>query len=195
LYGGVGSFGDGAAMRAAPISAFFPLSNIEELAEEVNLCSVLTHTHSYGISGAVLQAVAVLLALNDVPVDSWMRTFFELNIESAYKIKLEDVERALRMKASPIEAARVVGNGSDALDAVPAAIYSVMVNHCNIPESILFAVAMGGDTDTIGAMAGAIAGAASGAENIPSDWFNNLENEKEGMGFIDALIRNVIKVG
>jgi poly(ADP-ribose) glycohydrolase ARH3 len=154
---------------------------------EVRACSLLTHTHPYGISGAVLQAYAVSLALNNVPPREWMTRLFSFPIESAYKIKLEKVERCLSRQASSHESAREIGNGADALEAVPAAIYSVMRNPSSLADAVLFAVSMGGDTDTIGAMAGAVSGALHGAQGIPAEWLSHLENENEGRDFITAL--------
>jgi len=68
LYNGTGNFGDGAAVRVAPISCFFNRNQTAELYEQVHRCVLLTHTHAYGISGAILQATGVLFALNEVPV-------------------------------------------------------------------------------------------------------------------------------
>jgi len=193
LYGGAGSFGDGAAMRAAPISAFFSIEEIDKMAEQVRRSSLLTHTHPYGIAGAILQAYAVLLALNDVPIENWLNIFFSSKIDSAFKITLERIARCLDRQATPQESAREIGNGADALEAVPAAIYSVMRNKSSFADAVLFAVSMGGDTDTIGAMAGAISGALAGVGSIPSDWLTKLENEREGKDFIYQLIQKAPK--
>ena len=188
LYGGLGSFGDGAAMRAGPISAFFSLNEIDALTEQVRLCSLLTHTHPYGIAGAVLHSYAVLMALNDVPTGEWLSRFFSFPTESVFKIKLEAIERCLERASSPHESAREIGNGSDALEAIPAALFSVMRNSHSFVDAVLGAVSMGGDADTIGAMAGAIAGARFGIQGIPPEWLVQLENGIEGKDFIAALV-------
>lgn len=193
LYGGMGSFGDGAAMRVAPISAFFSIKSIEDFTEQVKLCSSLTHTHPYGISGAVLQGYAVLLALNEVSPEDWFTHFYQLEIESAYKIKLGDVARALKHQASAHESVRMVGNGADALDAVSAAIYSFLRNPSSFEDSLTFAISMGGDTDTIAAMTGAIAGAFWGYKRIPSWLLGSLENGKNGRVLVEKLISKAVE--
>jgi poly(ADP-ribose) glycohydrolase ARH3 len=43
-------------------------------------------------------------------------------------------------------------------------------------DVVLFAVSLGGDTDTIAAMAGAIAGAYLGVDAVPNKWRLKLEN-------------------
>jgi poly(ADP-ribose) glycohydrolase ARH3 len=188
LYNGSGSFGDGAAMRVAPISAFFSLNEVSDLMEQVRLCSVLTHTHPYGISGACLQAFCVELALNDVPFEGWLPRLFSFPMESVYKIKLETIKKCLEKESSPNDGAREIGHDADALDAVPAALFAVLRNTTSFADAVLFAVSMGGDTDTIGAMAGAIAGARWGLAGIPSTWLDQLENGDEGRDFIRDLI-------
>jgi poly(ADP-ribose) glycohydrolase ARH3 len=195
LYGGGGSFGDGAAMRVAPISAFFAIDEVNELLEQVRLCSMLTHTHPYGIAGAGVQAYIVLLALNDIPSGEWLPRLFSFPTESVYKIKFEAIKKCLEQGSSPHDGAREIGNDADALDAIPAAFFSVLRNPDSFTDAVLFAVAMGGDTDTIGAMAGAIAGARFGKQGIPPEWFTHLENEAEGRDFISALARKAMPVG
>jgi poly(ADP-ribose) glycohydrolase ARH3 len=193
LYNGAGSFGDGAAMRAAPVSAFFKLDEVGELSEQVRKCSFLTHTHPYGIAGAILQAHVVLLALNNIPPEKWLGMLFSSDIESAFKITLEKVVRCLERQATASESAREIGNGADALEAVPAAIYSVMRNKGAFSDAVLFAVSMGGDTDTIGAMAGALAGSCFGMRKMPVEWMMYLENEREGKDFIAELVKKALK--
>jgi len=50
-----------------------------------------------------------------------------------------------------------------------------------------YAVSLGGDTDTIGAMTGAIAGALHGVEAIPAEWYDALENSPKGRDYVGAL--------
>lgn len=54
------------------------------------------------------------------------------------------------------------------------ALYSFLRSPNSFKESVLFAINLGGDTDTIGAMAGAISGAYLGHSKIPSGWKNSL---------------------
>ena len=192
LYNGSGNFGDGGAVRIAPICCFFNRNQFTELYEQIHRCVLLTHTHSYGISGAVLQAAAVHLALNDVPVDEWMPLLFKLPLESAFKIKLGRVQQCLENRATVHEAAKDIGNGSEAIEAVPAAVFSTLRNIDSVIDTILFAVSMGGDCDTIGAMAGALAGARLGAHTIAPAYLSAVENEHEGLDFIKGLIHNAV---
>jgi len=76
-----------------------------------------------------------------------------------------------------------LGNGIEAFNSVPAAIYSFLVNPGSFAQAALYAVSLGGDTDTIGAMSGAISGAYLGIEAIPGKWEGKLENR----GYIREL--------
>lgn len=189
LYNGSGSFGNGAAVRVAPIALFFEVHETAALNEQVHRCALLTHTHPYGIAGALLHATAVLMALNDVPENEWITRIFKLSIESAFKIKLGRVTQCLERKASAHESVKEIGNGPQAIEAVPAALYSVLRHPDSFIDSLLFSISMGGDTDTIGAMAGALAGSRLGAERIPGELFEQVENGEEGLDFIRELIK------
>jgi poly(ADP-ribose) glycohydrolase ARH3 len=61
LFGGKGSFGNGAAMRAAPVGLLY--FDSPNLYQEASLSASVTHAHPVGIDGAAVQAKAVGLAL------------------------------------------------------------------------------------------------------------------------------------
>ena len=69
-----------------------------------------------------------------------------------------------------------MGNGIEAFNSVPTAIYSFLVQSNSFAKAVLSAISLGGDTDTIGAMTGAISGAYLGIESIPDSWKGKLEN-------------------
>jgi poly(ADP-ribose) glycohydrolase ARH3 len=49
----------------------------------------------------------------------------------------------------------------------------------NPERCIMETVELGGDTDTLGAMAGALAGALHGTSWLPLRWYDNIENEND----------------
>ncbi|MCK4721866.1 MAG: ADP-ribosylglycohydrolase family protein, partial [Dehalococcoidia bacterium] len=55
----------------------------------------------------------------------------------------------------------------------------------------LFAVSLGGDTDTIAAMTGAISGAYLGAGSIPDRWRVKLENRL----YVEELAEKLYEIG
>lgn len=54
-------------------------------------------------------------------------------------------------------------------------------------RTIIYAVSLGGDTDTIATMAGAIAGAYYGIESIPERWQRICEGTQEAKTFADSF--------
>lgn len=191
LYNGSGSFGDGAAVRVAPIALFFQLDETDAFYKEIQQCTLLTHTHPYGLAGALLHATAIILALNNVSENEWITRIFKLPIESAFKIKLGRVVQCLDRKASAHESVKEIGNGPQAIEAVPAALYSFLRHPDSFLDALLFSISMGGDTDTIGAMTGALAGARMGETPIPDELIEQMENGKEGLDFIRQLATQV----
>ena len=58
-FNGRGSFGNGAAMRIAPVALYSLKKSEEALVDLVKKTSVITHSNVIGVNGAVLQALAV----------------------------------------------------------------------------------------------------------------------------------------
>jgi poly(ADP-ribose) glycohydrolase ARH3 len=75
---------------------------------------------------------------------------------------------------------------------VPTAIYAFL-STCDFKSAVIYAVSLGGDADTIGAMTGAIAGACYGMEGIPSQWRETVENRE----YIEQLAKKLwdVKIG
>jgi poly(ADP-ribose) glycohydrolase ARH3 len=61
-------------------------------------------------------------------------------------------------------------------------------------QTIGHAILLGGDTDTIAAMAGAVSGAYLGASAIPADLLASLEDGHQGRSYIDDLATRLFEV-
>ena len=85
------------------------------------------------------------------------------------------------------EAAEILQCGIEAHLSVPAAIYAFLARPDNFTAAVGYAVRLGNDTDTVGAMCGAIAGAYHGASTIPDNWLAAMENGETGRDYITAL--------
>ncbi len=190
-FNGHGSYGNGAAMRVAPVSLFFSLQETTELFETVKASAAVTHSHNLGIQGAELQAFAVLLALNGVPESQWYRHITELAFDDVYRRKIGIVNSCLKQELPVNDSAERIGNGIIAHEAVPAALYAFLRKSFSFKEALIKALSLGGDTDTIGAMTGAIAGAKFGIDGIPKEWIDILENNIEGKDFIMEMVENL----
>jgi len=186
LFGGSGSYGNGAAMRVAPVGLFY-YDDLEQLRAVAYGQSQITHAHELGKEGALLQAYAVALATKADPSFGLDSSAFLKKLEAftrneVYKQKLERVWGLLG-ETSRLRVVRELGNGIEAYNSVPTAIYSFLRNPDSFEECVLYALSLGGDTDTIGAMAGAISGTYHGVEAIPEEWKSKLE----GRDYIEKL--------
>jgi poly(ADP-ribose) glycohydrolase ARH3 len=178
LYPG-GSYGNGSAMRIAPVGILYH-DDPKKLKEVAYNSSQLTHSHNLAKEGAALEAYAVAYATSLLPSSSFNQDEFlaelrQFTEHEVYRKKLGRMESLLG-KGDKAEVIRELGNGIEAQSSVPTAIYSFLSHPQSFEEAISFAIALGGDTDTIGAMTGAISGAYLGVRHIPDDWGGKLEN-------------------
>ncbi len=191
-FGGSGSFGNGAAMRMAPIGAFFH-DDTEALVAAAEGSSRITHTHSLGVGGGVAQAVAVALAVRADPQsgfapDAFLAELLSLTADYPdFQSYLRPVRELLTASPPRDEVIRVLGNGVAAHRSVPLALYAFLSHADSFEEAVVYAVNCGGDADTIGAMTGAIAGAYHGLQAIPQRWLERLEDGDKGLSYVKAL--------
>jgi len=195
LFGGQGSFGNGAAMRIAPLGLFFHRS--PDLYEQACLSASVTHAHPVGMDGAAVQACAIAQAVTlnpeePFPFDVFCRRLAQLARTPELRGKMEMVKALITQGISPSQAAGHLGRGVAVQESLPFAIYAFL-RHPHYFGSCLFcAVLHGGDRDTLGAMACAILGAYLGVEAIPQEWQNKLENHQyiEGLAMRLAEMSN-----
>lgn len=185
-----GSWANGAAMRVAPVAlAFYPSAGDVARAAEAQ-AEVTGHSHPVGRSGARLQALAVLGALRRGAEGRELDP--EELLEEVGDVLPEVFSRALdwiarHLEASPDDAARTLGVGARASDSVPAALWAFLSRRDDPEEAVVRAVTLGGDADTIGAMAGALAGAYHGASALPERWLGVLEDGERGRSYAEEL--------
>ncbi len=184
LFDGEGSYGNGAAMRVAPV-ALHAYPNQRRAAEIAHKTALITHTHREGIDGAVAQAVAITALLQATPGSSpeeLTRIVLAHVKSSVFRSKLMFIDDHIRERGLS-GMADVLGTGIAAHTSVPPAFsptQSASVTRC--------AISLGGDTDTIAAMTGALAGAHNGLSAIPENW-QAVEGAGELIALADALTR------
>lgn len=182
LFGGEGSYGNGAAMRVAPLGAFLA-DDLATVTEEAHRSAEVTHTHAEGIAGAIAVAVAAAFAARQRirPTIGGPRTFIDAIIphvpESEVRRGLILLYEQLGPRANLAKAASLVGNGSlvSAADTVPLCLWAAG-SHLNDYESALWETAgVLGDMDTNCAIVGGIVAACVGASAIPAEWLQRRE--------------------
>lgn len=181
LFGGKGSFGNGAAMRITPLGLFF--HNSVQMYEHACDSAEVTHSHPVGKDGAALQARAVAQAVKLDPQEEFqgnlsIKDLIDFSRTNEIRKKMELLEELLHGNVAPALAAKQLGQSVAVQESMPFAIYSFLRCPRSFVDCLDCAIMHGGDRDTLGAMAGAISGAFLGVEAIPSGWRRKLENRQ-----------------
>ncbi len=192
LFGGKGSYGNGAAMRIAPVGIFY-YDNADKLREIAYKSSHVTHSHELGKEGAALQAFSIALAVQGTEKEAMLHDLKEFVKNRIYKEKLRKIEALLAKEADKKAIISELGNGEEAFNSVPTAIYSFL-RFDSFKDAVVYAISLGGDADTIGAMTGAISGAYYGEGAIPEEWEEKLEEGKKGRSYIKWLAEELYRV-
>jgi len=179
LFGGVGSLGNGAAMRIVPVGLFF--HNSPNLYEKACICASTTHAHPVGMDGAAVQARAVSLAVNLDPKEAFpYKAFIDSLIDFTITPEIEEkillVQKLINAQGPPSFAAEQLGRTVAVHESLPFALYSFLRHPKSFEDCLFCATLNGGDRDTLGAMACAISGAYLGIESISQSWRQKLEN-------------------
>jgi ADP-ribosylglycohydrolase len=173
LFGG-GSFGNGAAMRVAPVGAYF-FRDLRRAAKEAGLSAMITHAHPEAQAGASAVAVAAGIAANrPYPRGrDFLREVLPLIPESLTQKKLR---RALEIPGDDLEeAARELGTGYEVSvqDTVPFCLWSAAYHLEDFKAALWWTVQGLGDRDTTCAIVGGIV--ALSASELPADWLMRRE--------------------
>jgi ADP-ribosylglycohydrolase len=181
VFRGQGSLGNGAAMRAAPIGAYFA-EDPTEVARQAQLSAAITHAHPDGQAGAVAVAVAASVARLLGRAATPDAVFDAVLKHTPDGPTREGLERAATGALADATAAAVtLGDGAlvRSSDTVPLSIWCA-AHHLNDYRTAL-EVAMeacvrpAADRDTVGAIVGSIVVLSAGFESIPREWHHARE--------------------
>jgi poly(ADP-ribose) glycohydrolase ARH3 len=193
LFGGQGSFGNGAAMRIAPVGLFFHDS--PDLYEPARASASVTHAHPIGVDGAAVLAWATAQAVRLNPQEPFpFERFSQGLIDFARTAEIRDkmvLARTLIVEGvPPPDAARRLGRSVAVHKSMPFAIYAFLRHPQSFEACLFCAILHGGDRDTLGAMACAVSGAYLGIEAIPQAWRGKIENRQH----IEELARQLAEM-
>lgn len=166
---------NGAAMRVTPIGIAASTSDRQLFADAVWSSCQVTHATRQGFQSAALVAAAVSLGIDAGAADvtdllweavDFVRSLPERGAWSPEPDVVAATHRALKLAAQPASSlewlAEQIGTSVAAAQAIPMAF--ALLARDPSPRVLLQAANLGGDTDTIGAIAGAILGASLGVE-------------------------------
>lgn len=174
-FAGQGSWGNGAAMRAAPLGAWHA-DDLDTVTEQAARQSEVSHYHPEAVAAAVAVALAAALATRSRGGPVPARPDFLRAV--AERLPDSDVRSGVRVAARMSErtsvrhAAEVLGSGyrMSGPDTVPYALWCAAGHLDDLHEGLWHTVAGRGDIDTTCAIAGGVIAARTGVAALPPAW-------------------------
>ena len=188
LFGGRGSWGNGAAMRVAPLGAYFA-DDLDAVIREAERSTVVTHAHPEAAAGAVAVAVAAALACQAraepalLQPDVFLGRVLDHVPDGMVREKIRHA-RNLAPGSSVTLAVSALGNGTgiSAQDTVPFVLWCAAQRLESYQEALWLTVSGLGDRDTTCAMVGGIVACYTGVEGVPELWREAREELPEWFG-------------
>jgi ADP-ribosylglycohydrolase len=151
-----GSFGNGAAMRVSPVG--FAFDTEREVLSEARKTAKFSHDHPEGIKGAQAVALAIWLARTGAPKAVILSELAQ-RFGYAFDFTLDEIRPDFGIDLS-------------CQGTVPQAVVAFLESD-SFEDAVRNAISLGGDSDTLGCIAGAIAHAFYGA--LPAPIMHNME--------------------
>ncbi len=188
-----GSYGNGGAMRAPAVGLFFASDSDASIAAAASDVAAVTHAHPLAREGAIVVALATAMALNgegSKHIVHRLRAAVK-SAEHAARLGTAQAWLETRTAVAPRAVAAGLGNGVAAVQSCVTAVYLALA-FINRPfdDLLAFAIQLGGDVDTIAAMAGAIWGAARGVQELPEARLNRLEQRERLTGLVSSFAQS-----
>ena len=196
---------NGAAMRVSPLGCLLPARDLDAFIDDVALASSPTHKSDLAIAGAVVVAWAISRAMEG---EAWTDiveslpaialhaqqkriTTFSASLSARLEMALKIVRNADGAEAASEQLYQVIGAGTSTIESVACAIAMVELAQTDPNRCAILCANLGGDTDTIGAMATAICGALQGISAINPAWKQELDtvNQLDFNRYATALAR------
>jgi ADP-ribosylglycohydrolase len=177
LFDGQGSWGNGAAMRVAPLGAWYA-GEPELAARQAELSALTTHHHHEAVAGAVaVAATAAIAAGPDCPADAGRLLGAVLDLVPSSAVHA-GVRRAVDMldydDVATVAAVLGCGRRTSAQDTVPFALWSAARHLGDYERAFWTTARAGGDVDTTCAIVGGIVASRPGGEP-PRTWTDRTE--------------------
>ncbi len=184
-FDGQGSWGNGAAMRVAPLGAWFA-DDLDQVVTQSGLSAAVTHAHPEATAGAIAVAVAAALAVRGATAQELLSGVIARTPDSEVASRLARVAgRAFTLQPQWI--AGEVGCGAliSAPDTVPYAIWCAARHIDDLTEALWATASAGGDIDTPCAIVGGIIAGRTGLHAVPEEWLHARE-PLPALGSVDS---------
>ena len=183
---------NGAAMRIAPVGLWH-FDDADQLVRDVELASFVTHRHPLAVDGAVAiaTAVAYVATWGDIDTASFLDAVrgSVADRSPALADRIGELHEWLPLTEAAALAAIVADEGRDkgrgfgvpatAEPTVLASLYVFLKSPDDYMATVGRALRVGGDVDTVAAIAGAISGARNGLDAIPANLVAGVKDSAE----------------
>ncbi len=160
--------GNGSIMRLAPIPIYFH-KDIKKTIQYSAESSLTTHGSRECIESCMFLGAILNLFINNVNNKSKEELLFNSNLENILNLKEPKVIQLLNGDSWLKLKYEELPNTGYVIDTLISSLWCLYYSN-NFEESLILAVNLCGDADTIGAVCGQLAGAYYGYEQIPEHW-------------------------
>lgn len=184
------SNGNGSLMRISPMVYYCYSKNMDdnEIYKYVKMVSSITHKHEVSILGCYIYVLFGIELLKGKTITQAYEIIKHKNYEMFSKESKERYVRILENDISKYEMDDIKSSGY-VVDTLEATFWSLMTTE-SYNASVIKAINLGEDTDTVGACVGALAGIYYGIENINESWKKDLIK----YNYIEELCNNFNKI-
>jgi ADP-ribosylglycohydrolase len=173
--------GNGSLMRILPMAFYLKNKPIKDHFKIIWDVSAMTHPHIRSGIACMFYTEFAIELLNGLKKEEAYRNVQKVSLAYSPILskpkELAPFSRILNEEIwkCPEES---IKSGGYVLDSLEACFWCVMNSH-DYSETVLKAVNLGGDTDTIAALTGGLAGLIYGFDQIPNEWINLLVKKEE----------------
>lgn len=190
-----GDNGNGSLMRVLPLSYFLINTKDDEKFNIIHQISSVTHGHLRSkMACSIYVQFGIELLRGETIREAYIKTQDKINEyykDEKYEEELQNFKRILKEDISLYKKQEIQSTGY-VIDTLEASIWSLL-NSISYKETVLKAVNLGGDTDTIAAVAGGLAGIFYGIENIPKIWVQKIAKKEEIMTLVNKFSKTLGK--
>ena len=198
--------GNGSLMRIIPLALYtkwcisegYTIKLLNDNYDVIKKFSSLTHAHTLSIMSCYIYNffVSNYIVLRDlnktyIKTQKHFQDIFDGKIQKDYgdlELCKKYFDRLIYKDISKLKEDDIKSSGF-VVDSLEASIWCVMTSN-SFEESVLKAVNLGDDTDTIGALTGALAGLVYGSIGIPKKWIDSLQRKE----YLDDMINKYIEL-
>ncbi|MGW8377290.1 ADP-ribosylglycohydrolase family protein [Streptomyces sp. ODS28] len=190
LFDGAGSWGNGAAMRVAPLGAWYA-DDPERAADQAELSAYVTHQHREAVAGTrAVAAAAAVLAGHDEPSapdgPELLGRVLELVPRSAVQAGIRRARDMLDYAdVGTVAAVLGCGRRTSAHDTVPFSLWAAARHPGDFAAAFWDTAQAGGDVDTTCAIVGGIV-ASGPAGAPPEEWARHTEHLPEWLPKVEG---------